>query len=100
MVKDFFKKNVSIATFLVVGLIAITSCIRNDNGKSSDLKLVKTAHVKQIPVIMQKHFPGVIEENEEVNLAFRVAGPIKTIHVKEGDFVKKGQLVAEMDTRH
>jgi RND family efflux transporter MFP subunit len=34
-----------------------------------------------------------------VNLAFRVAGPIQKIYVKEGDFVKKDQLIAEMDTR-
>ena len=99
MLSDFLQKNVSKVALLLIGLITITSCNKFDNGKSSDLKLVKTAQVKQIPVIMQKQFPGVIEEKEQVNLAFRVAGPIKTIHVKEGDYVKEGQLVAEMDTR-
>jgi len=99
MLSDFLQKNVSKVALLFIGLITITSCNKFDNGKSSDLKLVKTAQVKQIPVIMQKQFPGVIEEKEQVNLAFRVAGPIKTIHVKEGDYVKEGQLVAEMDTR-
>jgi RND family efflux transporter MFP subunit len=69
------------------------------NETNTSLKFVKTAKVKQIPVIMKKQFPGVIEEKEEVNLAFRVAGPIQKIYVKEGDFVKKGQIVALMDTR-
>lgn len=99
MLSNYFQKNVSKLALLFVGLIAITSCNKFENGKSADLKLIKTAQVKQIPVIMQKQFPGVIEENEEVNLAFRVAGPINKILVKEGDYVKKGQLVAEMDTR-
>ena len=34
-----------------------------------------------------------------MNLAFRVAGPIKRIHIKEGDYVREGQLVAEIDPR-
>lgn len=33
------------------------------------------------------------------NLAFGVEGVIATFHVKEGDMVKKGQLLAELDTR-
>lgn len=99
ILNDYLQKGIHKIVFLCMGLIMITSCNRNNNEVSSDLKLVKTAEVKQIPVIMQKQFPGVIEENEEVNLAFRVAGPIKKIYVKEGDYVKKGQLIAEMDSR-
>ena len=34
-----------------------------------------------------------------MNLAFRVAGPIKRILVKEGDYVREGELVAEIDPR-
>ena len=99
MVAYYLQKNVSKLALLLLSLIVITSCNKFENGKSADVKLVKTAQVKQIPVIMQRQFPGVVKENEEINLAFRVAGPIKTIHVKEGDYVKKGQLIAEMDTR-
>ena len=99
ILKEFFKKDAGKITFLFFGLIIIASCSRNMNEKNTSLKFVKTAKVKQIPVIMKKQFPGVIEEKEEVNLAFRVAGPIQKIYVKEGDFVKKGQIVALMDTR-
>jgi len=91
--------NISKAAIVFIGVLAIVSCNRLNENKSDVVKLVKTSQVKQIPVVMQKHFPGVIEEKEQVSLAFRVAGPIKTIHVKEGDYVKEGQLVAEMDTR-
>ena len=34
-----------------------------------------------------------------MNLAFRVAGPIQNIYVKQGDFVKQGSLIAEIDPR-
>ncbi len=97
--RNYFKKNVSKIIFLFMGLIIVASCGRIKNEINADLKLVKTAQVKQIPIVMQKQFPGVVEENEEVNLAFRVAGPIKKIYVQEGDYIKKGQLVAEMDSR-
>ena len=99
MFRVYLQKSVSKLAFLLIGLIVISSCIRIDKGESSDMKLVKTAQVRQIPVIMQKHFPGVVKENEEVDLAFRVAGPIQKIYVKEGDYVKKGQIIAQMDTR-
>ena len=34
-----------------------------------------------------------------LKLAFRVAGPIRKIYVNEGQYVKKGQLLAELDPR-
>jgi len=99
MLRNNFRKNVRRLALLFVGLIIITSCNNSGNVGSSNVKLVKTAQVKQVPVIMQKQFPGVVEEIEQVKLAFRVAGPIKRIYVKEGDYVKKGQLIAQMDSR-
>ena len=40
---------------------------------------------------------GVVREAGEVNLGFKTPGQISRICVKEGDFVRKGQLVAELD---
>ncbi|MDE6697461.1 MAG: biotin/lipoyl-binding protein, partial [Muribaculaceae bacterium] len=42
-------------------------------------------------------FPGVVKENENVSLGFKTAGQIKRIFVKEGDHVRSGQLLAELD---
>ena len=42
-------------------------------------------------------FPGVVKENENVSLGFKTAGQIKRIFVKEGDHVRAGQLLAELD---
>jgi len=62
-------------------------------------KLVKTAQVETLSAIKTKQFPGIVEEAEDINLAFRVAGPIKRVFVNEGEYVKKGQLIAELDMR-
>lgn len=85
---------------LMTGILLLSSCGNNKNGETQVYtKLVKTASVEKISGVEQKQFPSVIEEAEEFNMAFRVAGPIQKIYVKEGEYVKKGQLVAEMDTR-
>lgn len=42
-------------------------------------------------------FPGVVKENDNISLGFKAAGEIKRVLVKEGDRVKAGQLLAELD---
>lgn len=85
----------------IATILAVLSSCGSGNGKDSVtyVKLVKTARVQQDSLVDQKQFPATVEENQKINLAFRVAGPIRKIHVREGDYVKKGQLIAEMDAR-
>ena len=42
-------------------------------------------------------FSGVVKAANEVSLGFKTAGQIARIHVAEGDYVRKGQLLAELD---
>ena len=42
-------------------------------------------------------YPGRVKAAEEINLAFKVSGRIERILVKEGDYIKAGQLVAVID---
>lgn len=44
-----------------------------------------------------KNYPGIVREAHEISLGFKTAGQIKSIHVKEGDYVSKGELLAELD---
>ena len=46
-----------------------------------------------------RSFPGRVEASDQVNLSFRVGGPLIEFPVLEGDFVKKGQLTARIDPR-
>jgi len=85
--------------FLTLPLLAAVSCGSKDEHADEYVKLVKTAKAVAETPFVDEFFPGVIEEAEQTNLAFRVAGPIRKIHVKEGDKVKKGQLIAELDPR-
>lgn len=44
-----------------------------------------------------KSFSGIIRETNDISLGFKVPGQISHIYVKEGDYVRKGQLVAVLD---
>ncbi|MEZ5070993.1 MAG: efflux RND transporter periplasmic adaptor subunit [Bacteroidales bacterium] len=41
----------------------------------------------------------MIREAGEMKLSFRVAGPVPRVYVREGEYVKQGQVIAEMDPR-
>ena len=44
-----------------------------------------------------KSYSGIVREAHEISLGFKTAGQIKRIHVEEGKYVKKGELLAELD---
>ena len=86
--------------FVIAGVVSLNSCHTNNaDGADDYLKLVKTDQAKTVPLVKKKNFAGILEEDKKMNLAFRVAGPILKYYVKEGDYVKKGQLIVEMDAR-
>jgi len=45
-----------------------------------------------------KQFSGVVQERYDIDLGFKTAGQIDEIAVKEGDYVRQGQLIARLDT--
>ena len=45
----------------------------------------------------RKTYTGIVEEADGINLGFKTPGQLKRILVKEVDFVRTGQLLAELD---
>lgn len=58
---------------------------------------VETEQVKQIDGSEVLTYSGTIEESETIPLNFSVLGSVASVLVVEGDFVKKGQLLAELN---
>jgi len=46
-----------------------------------------------------RSFPGRAKATEEVNLSFRVSGPLVALPINVGDVVKKGDVLARIDSR-
>ncbi len=88
---------IRLVLFLLVA--AVAGCTNTEVEKKEIIRKVKIAAVETDEPILKSEFSGIIREDRENNLAFRVAGPIQAIYVKEGSFVKKGNLIAEIDPR-
>ncbi|CAA0095314.1 Multidrug resistance protein MexA [BD1-7 clade bacterium] len=47
----------------------------------------------------ERGFPAKVESNQRATLSFHVAGTLDKILVREGDLVKQGQLLAQLDPK-
>lgn len=83
--------------YLLVGTV-ILSCKNNNKENTLDVRPVKTT-VAGSRVEVRKEFLGMVEPIDFVRLAFRVSGQIISLPVVEGQRVKKGDLIAAIDTR-
>lgn len=78
--------------------MAVSSC--GGNGQSAArVARVKTAVATSASGAAMLSYPGRVEAHKEVEASFRVAGPIARVAVMQGDYVQKGQLLAELDSR-
>ena len=69
---------------------------KNDEVKVRSVMTVTPLNRQESAV---RNFSGVVKENSTVSLSFRTPGQIMRILVKEGSHVRRGQLVATLDTK-
>ncbi len=87
-----------IAIFVSFALtILLAGC--KSKQESEKIQYVKTAVAESAGESSNISYPGKTKSADEVNVSFRVSGPISSIYVKEGDRVSKGQVIATMDPR-
>ncbi|MCW8885962.1 MAG: efflux RND transporter periplasmic adaptor subunit [Motiliproteus sp.] len=95
-----FKSNLPATIF--IGLLMTTllsGCEEEQVSKPEVIRPVKTTLVEEPLQIKSRTFPGKVEASEKVELAFQVAGALTKLPVKTGQQVKKGTLLAQLDTR-
>lgn len=80
--------------FLFLLIFLLTAC----NSKvKSDLPFVSYMQAKVETITDEKIFQGFIDRKYDVELSFGLSGILKSTFVNEGDFVKKGTLLARLD---
>lgn len=84
-----------IAALILMGMV-LAGC-----GKKAEeiIRPVETVNAVVSPESLVYEYPAVITADKEAPLAFRVAGPLKSVHAEVGTFVKAGDIIAEMDKR-
>lgn len=88
----------------IVWALAAVSLLTACGGSNKKTDEVKVRSVMTVtPLNRQesavKNFSGVVKENSTISLSFRTPGQIARILVKEGTRVRRGQLVATLDTK-
>lgn len=76
----------------------VSSC-GSKNEQRQYVMNVKTDTVRVYGNGKSATFPGRIKASADINLSFRIAGPIANIYVKPGNYVKKGEVLAQIDPR-
>lgn len=84
--------------FTLASLMLMVSCGPKTTVNKEIIRPIKITTVESQSEI-RKEFSGVVEAVDFVKLAFRVSGQIIELPVIEGQKVKKGQLIAAIDTR-
>ncbi|MCG6190389.1 efflux RND transporter periplasmic adaptor subunit [Maribellus maritimus] len=89
--------------YLVLGLaIIILSGCKNSSEEAPQAETIKKVKVETITDDVVQNtmtLNGKIKEKSLTSLSFRVGGPLKKLNVKQGDYVRTGQVVAEIDDR-
>src|SRR5574344_414870 len=85
---------------LVISLLLIsTSSCKHRGNIEKDNNLVKAEIVMLESSEKIVSYPGKVIAASDVNLSFRIAGPISKINVVQGQKVKKGDILARIDER-
>ena len=88
-------KDFSFILICLFYLLSFTSC--KQNQERSQIKTVKIDTIRTEGSQTLLQYPGKVKAAEDVSLAFRVSGTIRKIYVQDGQPVKVGQLLAELD---
>jgi RND family efflux transporter MFP subunit len=79
-------------------LFTLSSCKQN-KPESVIFQTVKVDTVQIYGESKSVTFPGKVIAASDINLAFRISGPVSKVYVDVGQQVKKGQVLAEIDSR-
>lgn len=85
------------ATALLVALLMMTACSKNEKTYEVLPLKVTTETVSAGTASASKHYVGKVEEDSSTPVSFIGMGTVSRVCVDEGQYVAKGQLIAEMD---
>jgi len=84
--------------FACCSLLLLAACDNSlDSEKVSDGVPVRTASATAGPAAAPINSNGIVATRDEMRLSFKTGGIVRRILVEEGQTVRKGQLLAELD---
>lgn len=93
-----FVKIMKKIVYLVGVCLLLASC-GSEQHKTEFAVTVKADTVGTTAQKIVVSYPGKIKATEDINIAFKVSGTLLRNPKKQGDFVRKGEVICEMDPR-
>ena len=84
---------------LICIVLLLTACGAEQTQVESEPRPVRAMKVGDIAGFSGRTFPGRAMATQEVDLSFRVNGPLISLPIKVGDVVSEGDVVARIDPR-
>ena len=84
--------------FVLIALLLLFGC-QEEAPVQEIIRPVKALKVADVDTFENEKYNGIAKATQEVDLSFRVDGPMIERLVNVGDTVKEGQLVARIDPR-
>ncbi len=88
----FFR---ALAVALILALTACSS--KHSDEQAAPPRPVRVATVETGPAVPPVNATGVLATRDEMRLSFKTGGLIRAIEVSEGDTVRAGEVLAELD---
>lgn len=87
----------TVISFLSLFVLSLSTVSCGHDSSETRPRSVKLTIPQSRQEGLAKSYPAIIKESNETSLGFKTAGQIAHIYVKEGDYVKQGQLLATLD---
>jgi HlyD family secretion protein len=91
------SKKTKIIGGAIVGIVAVIGLTAAIRGRDKNVPRVTTAKVEKVDLVQKVTANGKIQAQRKVDMSALVMGQIVNLAVKEGDHVKKGQLLLQID---
>ena len=91
------KRYLVLGAVVLVGVVAGGLSMRNRGDKAPE---VQTTRVERAEIIHKVNATGKIQPQTQVKISADVSAKIIAMHVKEGDWAEKGDLLLELDSEH
>lgn len=83
---------------VVISTCSLMACTASPDGGQQPVA-VETIHAEALGQQQERHYSFISQPFRSVELSFRVGGPVCTLDVQNGQFFRKGDLIAAIDAR-
>ena len=82
---------------VLIAFLTLAACVPEPEIQETVPALVPAMRIADVSALTERSMPGRARAGQEVNLSFRVTGPLVDLPVSVGDQVTAGDVVARLD---